>query len=125
MVTHEYINSLRSGDIIAITYPGEPEVIGLIETIEKDEYFQHYEFYLSRAIVGITPREEIRAVLDFDSMNKTNIHKPTPLQGIPLKPAPTDIQWHSIIWPDGTMSPCGEENHVRLSEYLMNEEGSK
>lgn len=113
MVTHEYISSLRSGDIIAVTYPGEPEVIGLIETIEKDEYFQLYVFYLSRATIGITPCEEIRAVLDFNEMNKTNIHRLT------------DIQWHSIIWPDGTMSPCREENHVRLSEYLMNEEGSK
>ena len=113
MVTHEYISSLRSGDIIAITYPGEPEVIGLIETIEKDEYFQHYEFYFSRATVGITPREEIRAVLDFNGMNKTNILRLT------------DIQWHSIIWPDGMMSPCGEESPVKLSEYLMIEEGSK
>ena len=113
MVTHEYISSLRPGDIIAVTYPGVPEITGLIETIEKDEYFQHYEFYLSRAIVDITPREEIRAVLDFNEMDKTNILRLT------------DMQWHSIIWPDGTMSPYREENHVRLSEYLMNEEGSK
>ena len=115
MVTHEYISSLRPGDIIAVTYSGEPwEVIGLIETIEKDEYFQHYVFYLSRAIVGITPpREGIRAVLDFNEMNKTNILRLT------------DIQWHSIIWPDGTMSPCGEESPVKLSEYLLGEEGAQ